>query len=122
MAPLEQRLPGAVALPRDAEQVAACVRLAADAGVPYVARGAGTNLCGGSVPAEGGLVIHLAGLNRILSIDPDRKRAWVEPGLVNAHLTGPWPLSASSTRRTRRASKPALWAATSGPTRADLIA
>ncbi len=83
---LERKLPGAVALPRDAEQVAACVRLAADAGVPYVARGAGTNLCGGSVPADGGLVIHLAGLNRILSIDPDRKRAWVEPGVVNAHL------------------------------------
>jgi glycolate oxidase subunit GlcD len=83
---LDKNLPGAVALPRSAEEAAACVRLAAAAGVPYTARGAGTNLCGGSVPAAGGLVIHLARLNRILEINTDNLRAWVEPGVVNLHL------------------------------------
>ncbi|MBL0349406.1 MAG: FAD-binding protein [Elusimicrobia bacterium] len=85
-AALEKRLPGAVALPRTAEDVALAVRIAVDHGVPYAARGAGTNLCGGAVPATGGLVIHLARLNRVLSIDRDRRRAWVEPGVVNLHL------------------------------------
>jgi len=83
---VDRRLPGAVALPADAGQVADCVRLAREAGVPYVARGAGTNLCGASVPAEDGLVIHLSRLNRILSIDPGRRRAWVEPGVVNLYF------------------------------------
>lgn len=85
-AALEKRLPGAVVLPRNAEDVARAVRIAVDHGVPYVARGAGTNLCGGAVPSTGGLVVHLARMNRVLSIDRERRRAWVEPGVVNLHL------------------------------------
>jgi glycolate oxidase len=83
---LDKNLPAAVVLPRGAEDVAAAVNLARARGVPYAARGAGTNLCGASVPAEGGLVIHLARMGRILSVDPDRRRAVVEPGVVNLHL------------------------------------
>lgn len=85
-AALEKRLPGAVVLPRSAEEVAAAVRAANARGVPFVARGAGTNLCGGTVAPTGGLVIHLSRLNRVLSIDETRRRAWVEPGVVNLHL------------------------------------
>lgn len=84
---LDKNLPGAVVLPRDAEEVAAAVRLARELGVPYAARGAGTNLCGASVPEEGGLVIHLARLNKIHSIDPVRRRAVAGPGVVNLHLS-----------------------------------
>ncbi len=82
----DKALPGAVVKPHDTNEVAAVVRLAAEAGVPFVARGAGTNLCGGSIPADGGLVIHLSGLNRILRIDPIGRRALVEAGVVNLHL------------------------------------
>ncbi len=83
---VDKTLPGAVALPRSAEQVAAVVKAAHDAGVPFVARGAGTNLCGGAIPKENGVVIHLARLNKIISIDKERRRAWVEPGVINLHL------------------------------------
>jgi glycolate oxidase subunit GlcD len=39
-----------------------------------------------TIVPTGGLVIHVSRLNRILSIDPDRRRAWVEPGVINLHL------------------------------------
>src|SRR5690242_16054795 len=62
--------PDVVVVPSSTEQVAAAVRIGAAAGWPVVARGAGTGLSGGSVPALGGLVVSLARLDRILRIDP----------------------------------------------------
>jgi len=49
--------PRIVVLPATTEEVAACVRLAAEHGLPIVPRGAGTGLSGGSLPVEGGIVI-----------------------------------------------------------------
>lgn len=83
---LARSLPEAVVLAQSAEDVQKAVAWCAVRGVPYVARGAGTNLAGGCVPVKGGLVISLARLNRILSIDTARRRAVVEPGVVNLHL------------------------------------
>ena len=55
--------------------------------MPFVARGAGTGLSGGCLPAEGGLVISLMRMNRVLEVDYDNQFAVVEPGLVNLHLS-----------------------------------
>jgi glycolate oxidase len=76
-----------VVFPTAAEQVAAVVRLANREGLPFVARGAGTGLSGGCLPAEGGLVISLMRMNRVLEVDFDNQIAVVEPGLVNLHLS-----------------------------------
>ena len=76
-----------VVFPTSAEQVAAVVRLANREGVPFVARGAGTGLAGGCLPAEGGLVISMMRMNRVLEVDYDNQIAVVEPGLVNLHLS-----------------------------------
>ena len=65
-----RQLPGAVVFPESTEEVAACMRWAAAAGVPVVTRGSGTGLSGGSVPLAGSLVICLVRMNRILRIDP----------------------------------------------------
>ncbi|GAB4275908.1 MAG: FAD-linked oxidase C-terminal domain-containing protein [Deferrisomatales bacterium] len=78
--------PRAVVFVHTAAQVAGVVRALHRAGVPYVARGAGTNLSGGTVPPEGGVVIELARMNRILEIDLDNQRALVEPGVFNLTL------------------------------------
>ncbi len=80
-------LPAAAVLPRDASDVCAIVRVARTHGVPIVARGAGTGLCGAAVPLEGGIVISFARMNRILAIDPYNRRARVEPGVANAALS-----------------------------------
>ncbi len=77
--------PEAVVLPGDTQETAAVVRVATQAGVPYVPRGFGTNLSGGSV-AAGGLVIGLARLNRILAIRPEGRYAVVQPGVTNLEL------------------------------------
>jgi glycolate oxidase len=76
-----------VVFPTAAEQVAAVVRLANREKLPFVARGAGTGLSGGCLPAEGGVVISMMRMNRVLEVDYDNQVAIVEPGLVNLHLS-----------------------------------
>jgi glycolate oxidase len=76
-----------VVFPRSTDDVAALVRLANREALPFVARGAGTGLSGGCLPAEGGLVISLMRMNRVLELDYDNQVAVVEPGLVNLHLS-----------------------------------
>jgi glycolate dehydrogenase FAD-linked subunit len=76
-----------VVFPTSAEQVSAIVRIAGREGLPFVARGAGTGLSGGCLPAEGGIVLSLMRMNRVLEVDYDNQIAVVEPGLVNLHLS-----------------------------------
>ncbi len=78
--------PSAVVLPADTRQTAEVVRAATRARVPYVPRGFGTNLSGGSVAPQGGLVIGLSRLNRILDLRPDGRYAVVQPGVTNLEL------------------------------------
>src|SRR5438552_11999351 len=76
-----------IVFPRSAEDVAAVVRVANREGLPFVARGAGTGLSGGCLPSEGGIVLSLMRMNRVLEVDYDNQLAVVEPGLVNLHLS-----------------------------------
>src|SRR5436853_838058 len=82
-----RRRPLAVAVPETAEEVIALVRYCHAEGLPFVARGSGTSLSGGSLPVEGGIVIALNRLNRILRLDPELRVAVVEPGVVNTHVS-----------------------------------
>ncbi|MDJ0497703.1 MAG: FAD-linked oxidase C-terminal domain-containing protein [Acidimicrobiia bacterium] len=77
----------AVVLPETTQEVAACVRIAASHGVPVVARGAGTGLAGGSVPAEPALLVVLTRLNEIWEIDEYARTAWVGAGVLNLDLS-----------------------------------
>ena len=79
--------PDVVVLPRGAEEVAAAVRLCIRERIPFVPRGAGTGLSGGALALEGGVVIGLNRMNRILEVDYANQRAVIEPGLVNVWLT-----------------------------------
>src|SRR5262249_53381652 len=82
-----QVMPEIVVLPADVEQVSAVVKAAQRANVPIIPRGSGTGLAGGAVPAEGGVVLSLARLNRILKIDLKNRLAVVEPGVINVDVT-----------------------------------
>jgi glycolate oxidase len=68
-------------------EVAACVKLAAEFDLPIVPRGSGTSLAGSAIPLDGSVVISLARMGRIISVDPDTPCAWVEPGVLNLDLT-----------------------------------
>src|SRR5712692_8248798 len=83
----ESHSPDIVVLPDGTAQVQAVIRLANEAGMPVVARGAGTGLCSGAVPLKGGIVISFARMNRILEIDYRNRIAIVEPGVINLELS-----------------------------------
>jgi glycolate oxidase len=79
-------LPDIVAFPDSTAQVAALMRLAGAYALPVVARGAGSGMTGGSLPVQGGLVLALSRLNRILEIDRDNQVAIVEPGVITGEF------------------------------------
>lgn len=79
--------PRAVVLPETQQEVVETVRLCHQFQVPFVARGSGTSLSGGSLPVEDGLVIALNRLNHILRLDPQERLAVVEPGVINLNVS-----------------------------------
>jgi glycolate oxidase len=80
-------MPEAVVLPTSAEQVQGVVRVCHRERIPFVARGSGTGLSGGALPIQGGIVISLARMNRILEVDLANARMVVEPGVINLSVT-----------------------------------
>ena len=85
--PTKESHPGVVVMPADASEVRAVVRLLHLLRVPFVARGAGTGLSGGAVAGGDAVLIALTRMNRILGVDRVRRRAVLQPGVVNARLS-----------------------------------
>ncbi len=77
--------PRAIAFATDTEQVAQLVKYANEHSIPYVARGSGTNLSGGTILKDG-LIIEMRRMDKILDIDVDNMTALVEPGVFNLTL------------------------------------
>ncbi|MER6202105.1 FAD-binding and (Fe-S)-binding domain-containing protein [Streptomyces sp. NPDC001586] len=76
-----RRVPVGVVAPRDAEDVAAALRVCAEAGVPVVPRGGGTSIAGQATGT--GVVLDLTRhMNALVSVDPAARTAVVQPGLV----------------------------------------
>jgi len=75
-----------VAFPRTLEGIVACVKIAAEHGLPIVPRGSGTGLAGAATPIGDALVVVTSKMTRILEIRPADRLAWVEPGLANLDL------------------------------------
>lgn len=75
--------PGIVVLAESRQHVVDTVRLCADMGVPFVARGSGTGLSGGALPVAEGVLLVLSRLRALGPVDPDNARVVVEPGVIN---------------------------------------
>ncbi len=82
-----RNMPLAVVLPKNTEEVQGVVQAAARHNVCIVPRGAGTGLSGGALPHENGILIGFSRMNRILELDLPNRRAVVQPGVVNLHLS-----------------------------------
>ncbi|HEX3088892.1 MAG TPA: FAD-binding protein, partial [Ilumatobacteraceae bacterium] len=78
---------GVVCFPTSTEEVQACVSLAVRHGRPFIARGAGTGLAGGATPLDDAMMIVTTKMNKVLSVDPVNRLAWVQPGVLNLDLT-----------------------------------
>src|SRR5436305_2370682 len=73
--------PIGVVLPRNAEDVIAAIAACRRHGAPIVARGGGTGIPGQTV--NHAVVFDFSRhMNRILELNPEKRYAWVEPGLV----------------------------------------
>lgn len=79
--------PKAVVIAETQEEVIETVRLCHRYGVPFVARGSGTSLSGGSLPVPDGILIALNRLNRLVRLDPEERLAVVEAGVVNLDVS-----------------------------------
>ncbi len=82
-----RQTPLAAVLPGSGAEVQKVVRACFEAAVPWVARGSGTGLSGGALPVAEGILIVLARLRRILSVELDDARVVVEPGVTNSAIS-----------------------------------
>ena len=79
--------PAAVVFPESQAEVIETVKVCHQFKIPFVARGSGTSLSGGSLPIKDGLLIALNRLNHILRVDPQERLAVVEPGVINMDVS-----------------------------------
>ena len=78
--------PRAVVFPRSHDEVAALVRIAHDARLPLVARGAGSGNVGGALPTPGSVVVSFECMQRILEFDPADRLIRGEAGVITAEI------------------------------------
>lgn len=84
---VEKQAPDIVVFPQTTDHVARIVRICNEFNVPFVPRGAGTSLAGGTLPVGGGVMICTSRMREILEINVRDRYAVVQPGTVNLHLT-----------------------------------
>ena len=86
-APSFKALPDVVVFADSTQQVSDIVKLANKHNTPFIARGGGTGLSGGMLSVQGGIIIALNRMDRILEVDIENEYAVVEPGVVNLLLS-----------------------------------
>lgn len=80
--PMLQSLPDGVIYPGNTAEVSAVMTILNKHRIPLVSRGSGTNLCGGTVPVQGGVVMVMHRMNAILEVDLQNLTATVQPGII----------------------------------------
>jgi glycolate oxidase len=84
---VEKSVPDVVVFPTSTEQAVDVVKLCHRSDIPFVPRGAGTSLAGGTLTVGGGIMICLTRMKRILEVSLRDRYAIVEAGVVNVWLT-----------------------------------
>ena len=81
-----QSMPDAVVSPRNKQEISQIVKICNEYQIPIVPRGSGTNLCAGTCPTEGGIVLLFKHMNKILEVDEENLTVTVQPGVVTLDL------------------------------------
>lgn len=84
--PNYQEMPDLVVAPRNTKEIAEIVTVCRDERIPIIPRGSGTNLCAGTVPTEGGIVLLFKHMNKILEIDEENLTVTVQPGVITQDM------------------------------------
>lgn len=85
--PMLQVLPDGVIYPESTQQIAEIMTILSEEKIPLVTRGSGSNLCGGTVPVQGGIVMVMHRMNQIMDVDLENLTATVQTGLITAEFT-----------------------------------
>lgn len=83
---VHEGMPQAIVRPENTEQVQALMRYANSEKIPVIPRGSGSGMCGQVVPVQGGIILDMKAMNRILEINPQDGYCRVEPGVVDDDL------------------------------------
>ena len=84
--PMLQGLPDGVIYPESTEQVSEIMKIASNHLIPIITRGSGTNLCGGTTPSQGGIVMVMHRMNKIIEVDMENLTATVQPGVITGQF------------------------------------
>lgn len=84
--PMFEGLPEVIVAPRNTQEVSKIVKFAHDTKTPIIARGAGSNLCAATVPLNGGIVMSMTNMNKVLEVSKSEIIAIVQPGVTNLDL------------------------------------
>jgi len=84
--PMFAGLPEVIVAPRNTAEVSKIVKFAHDTETPIIARGAGSNLCAATVPLNGGIVMSMNNMNKVLEVSKSEMIAIVQPGVTNIDL------------------------------------
>jgi len=85
-ASVHEALPQVIVRPQNTEQVQAIMRYANSERIPVIPRGSGSGMCGQVVPVQGGMILDMRSMNRILEINPQDGYCRVEPGVIDDDL------------------------------------
>ena len=83
---VQPRMPSCVVYPKDTAEIQAVVKYANERLIPVTPRSSGTSFYGAGIPSQGGIILDLSRLNRILEIDGRNKKVKVEPGVTWAQV------------------------------------
>jgi alkyldihydroxyacetonephosphate synthase len=78
--------PDCVVWPADEAEVSKVVALCSRERVPIVAYGAGSGVCGGTIPIQGGVVVDTKRMRRLLEVDHRSLSATAQAGINGQHL------------------------------------
>ncbi|MFC0557969.1 glycolate oxidase subunit GlcD [Halalkalibacter alkalisediminis] len=84
--PNYQAMPDAIIKPGNRVEIQDIVRVCNEHKIPIVPRGSGTNLCAGTCPLEGGIVLLFTRMNAILEIDEENLSVTVQPGVITLDM------------------------------------
>ncbi len=86
MTEAEPHTPDFIVKPKNTEEVQKIVKLASEYKIPITPVVAGTNLGGLAIPVEGGIVLDLKEMNRIIEVNRDEMYVLLEPGVTFGQL------------------------------------
>ncbi len=78
--------PDAIVRIESRERLVAVLKRCRALNVPVIPYGAGSGVCGGTLPIQGGVVLDLKGMNRVLALSPDDRTVTVEAGAIGYEL------------------------------------